>query len=176
MKRRAAGTALIVLGLLWTVGATTSATFSDRAQSTGNTAGAGTLFMSVDGQCGSRPSGGGGAGGPGSDGNTGCSLPAAFTANGLIPGGAGASHTYTIVNEGTLAGDLSGSANVTVDAGHAGCAGTNFTVIAGPPSATTLAAGATATFPVSVALAAAAPNACQGASAEVTVTFDLVQA
>lgn len=67
-----AGVAALAI-LAFSVTATT-ATFTDQATSTGNVFTAGTLLMSVDGVCGARESGGGGAGGPGSDGNTGCQV------------------------------------------------------------------------------------------------------
>lgn len=179
MRRKSVLLSAMVLGLVGAlIAASTAATFSDQAVSDGNTFEAGTLYMSLDGQCGTREYGGSPTD-PGVDGNTGCSVTASFTATDMVPGGQPVSHEFTIENLGSLPGTLSASTAVTVDAGHPGCAASNFIVTNGGLSTTSLAANGgadTATYEVSVALDANAPNACQGATGTVTVTFDLVQA
>lgn len=166
---------LIIAAVAAVVVTAATAAFTDQAVLGGNTFQAGTLYMSVDGECDDREYGGGGAGGAGVDGNTGCELTGAVTATALKPGDPATEHEFVIVNEGSLAGTLSATPSALVDEDHAACALSFWTVVTGPLSETALAPAAQATYPVSVALNGDAPNACQGATLTLTITFDLVQ-
>lgn len=166
---------LIVAAIAAVVVTAATAAFTDQSVVNGNTFQAGTLLMSVDGQCADRESGGGGSGGAGADGNTGCELSGVVTAGPLAPGDLPTEHSFVIVNEGSLPGTLSATPSATVDIDHPGCALSEWTVITGALSETALGPGEQAFFPVSVALNGDAPNACQGATLTLAVTFDLVQ-
>ncbi len=177
MRKKSVLMSAMVLGLVGAlIAASTTASFSDQAVSSGNDFAAGTLMMTLDGSCGTREFGGT-ATDPGVDLNTGCAVTNSFSASNMTPGGASTSHQFSVVNTGSLPGTLSASAVAVVDAGHPACDPSNFVITQGPLSTTALQAnsGNTATYDVSVQLALAAPNACQGATGTVTVTFDLVQ-
>lgn len=168
MQRRTVLSSLVVIGAVAALmTATSMAVFTDQVVSEANTVSAGTLFLSVDGDCGppDRTAGGGGTGG-----GDGCETDtAALNVTNMRPGDT-ASHQFTIVNEGSLPGALSVDAEVTGDCFDA--------TVDGPLLATLTASGEPGdetTATVDVMLPITADNACQGESATVTVTFDLEQ-
>lgn len=154
----------------------TMATFSDQVRTGDMTFTAGTLFMSVDGECGDRVYGGQ-PGDPGVDGNEGCTLSTTVAVGPIAPGDPAWEHTFEIVNEGNLDGLLTATVTTpTIDPGHPDCDASNFIVNTDTLTDAPLAAGENTTFDVSVALDEAAPNVCQGAELTLSITFDLVQA
>lgn len=166
--RRVALVAVIGGSLTAAFVAISTATFTDQVMSENNIFTAGTLFMSVDGECGppDRTGGGGGAGG-----GAACSITTADLSVADLQPGDSASHVFTIVNEGSVAGELSVVATATGDCFDATVTG---------PTSTSLAAngevGDETTATVEVALPLASGNECQGDTSTVEVTFDLVQA
>lgn len=169
---------LMTIGVAATImAAATTATFTDMVTTGEDSFEAGTLYMSVDGQCGDREFGGTETD-PGADGNEGCVLEDAFSAGPMAPGDE-VSNTFDIVNEGNLDGVLTVTTNPTVTgAGNDTCTEDAFTIVTTPETITdvTLAAGTSTTYDVSVQLDEDAGNECQGASLTLNVTFSLVQA
>ncbi len=170
--RRTFVSLLVMVGVIAAmVTASSMALFTDQVVSTSNQVSAGTLFMSVDGDCGpdpgantTRTSGGGGDGG-----GSACGTTFEFTENvtGMAPGDE-ASWEFTIVNEGTLDGLLTVSAELDDDS----CFEVSLApTVTDAPLATT----ASTEVEVIVELPEEAENDCQGAEATVTVTFDLEQ-
>lgn len=190
MKKRSILISMLVIGVVAAlIAAATTATFSDQVTSSSNTFKAGTLYMSVDGACGTRTAT---AGQYGTDGttpvgatsggldagpNNPCSLTTAhFTATGMYPG-ASVNHNYPVVNKGSLNGDLTvTNATVTTDNETACPGATNFTV-ALTGATQTINAGQTAgPVPnVQVTMNQSAGNPCQGVTATVNLNFHLVQ-
>jgi predicted ribosomally synthesized peptide with SipW-like signal peptide len=164
---------LAIIGVAATmITAATSALFTDQVVSEGNTLTAGTLLLSVDNNCGLTPdTGARTAGSGGTGGGTACQTtdfawtPA--TTNMAIDDTA--SHEFTIVNDGSLDGTLTISQVIA----PTDC----FILTSTPPAPATLIAGGSTTFTVSIELdpPSGDDNDCQGDTATVTVTFDLVQ-
>jgi predicted ribosomally synthesized peptide with SipW-like signal peptide len=163
---------LAIIGVAATmITAATSAVFTDQVVSESNELTAGTLFMSVDNDCG--PGDAGTARDSGGDGTSGtpCSTTTtSFNVTNMTPGQA-VTNIFDIVNEGTLAGTLTGTA-VLANEVPTGC----FSVTAGGTLASTpLAVAATVQHTVTVTLLETVDNDCQAAAADVVVTFDLAQ-
>jgi predicted ribosomally synthesized peptide with SipW-like signal peptide len=171
---------LAIIGVAATmITAATSALFTDQVVSENNALEAGTLFLSVDGDCGppGRTDGGGGDGG-----GAACDTdPFVWTGtfDNMAIGGT-VTHTFTIVNEGSLPGDLAVTPEISAES-PAGC----FSIAVTTPGASSLAAsngaagGADETqYTITATLDAAGTaddNDCQAATATATVTFDLEQ-
>lgn len=159
---------LVVIGAIAAlVTAATMAVFSDQVISDGNTFAAGTLYMSVDGECGGPRTGSGGDGG-----GDPCNLTSvAFTVTNMQPGDS-SSHPYAVVNEGSLPGTLTVSASET-DASNC----FNVTIDDDGPTNLDANGGAndSTTVTVTVELPESANNTCQAASGSVEVTFTLDQ-
>ena len=167
---------LMVIGAVAALIATsTMASFSDEVTSDDNSFTAGTIFLSVDDNCGSED-----AEAPlasesqdrtaGSD--TVCARGAALTISAMKPGDAASTHTFDIRNDGSIAGLL----DVTVTATPTGtCAvGSDWLVSANVVNQA-LAAGGTTTYALSVTLDSSAGNECQGESLDVDILFRIDQ-
>ncbi|MCA9830279.1 MAG: SipW-dependent-type signal peptide-containing protein [Dehalococcoidia bacterium] len=144
----------------------TGASFSDTVTSDGNTFTAGTLYLSVDGNCGPAPDAQ-----PRTSGATVCSRGVSFSASGIKPGDPATTKAIVIKNVGSIAGSLTSTQTVSYS-DSTNCGAANWT-ISSAPAVTALAAGASTTYNASVQLNAAAGNGCQGQSATVNMSFSI---
>jgi predicted ribosomally synthesized peptide with SipW-like signal peptide len=170
MKRSILLSLLVIGAVAALITAATSATFSDSVTSNGNTATAGTLFLSVDNYCGKAPDTNARLKGA----DTACDRGIAATFTNMAPGATAQTKTYAVRNDGSLAGKL----NVTqtlVSSDPTGCPVSNWTVSTAPTNVSLAAAGTTS-YILSVALNTAAGNACQGVTLTINLTFALAQA
>ncbi len=160
---------LMVIGVVATfIAASTTATFSDEATSNGNSFTAGTIFLSVDDNCGLTPDTS--ARTEGSD--TACVRGVALTVGNMKPGEAASTHTFDIRNDGSLAGLF----DVTITATPTGaCAVGSDWIVSSNVTGETLAAGGVTTYVLSVALDSSAGNECQAESLDVDIVFRIDQ-
>jgi len=165
MKKSILFSLMVIGAVAAMITAATSASFTDTVTSNGNTFAAGTLQLSVDTLC---------AGDTTPDSI--CARGVAFSATNVAPGDTATTHTYSVHNFGTLPGNLKISQTPSIDVGHAGCALTDWT-FSTAPATSSLAAGATnaTAYAASVQLKSSAPNACQGATFNLDITFLLDQ-
>lgn len=171
--------AAIVVAVMAGAGATT-ASFSDKVTSSANSFKAGTLQLQMGSSACANPANrtyGGVTGNAGVDGNTGCTVTGGATyspaTTAMKPGDTSAA-TYSVKNVGSLSGTLSvGTTSWSVTtAGKGTCtvSASNFT-ISSTYSAASVAAGATASVPVSGAVPASSADGCQGATFTASVPF-----
>src|SRR5215510_8067341 len=102
MKRSILLSFLVLGAVAAMISAATSATFSDSVTSNGNTAAAGTLFLSVDGNCGKA--GDTQARTKGAD--SACVRGTAATFTNMKPGASAQTKNFSIRNDGSLPGTL----------------------------------------------------------------------
>lgn len=175
---------LAIIGVAATmITAATSAVFTDQVVSTSNQMTAGTLFLSVDGNCGTgdsptaRTDGSGGAGG-------GTACADSFTWTETVTNmkiGDTASHTFTIVNDGSLAGTLTATPTFSAETPADCFSFTTTTLGSGSLAASNGGTTDETTYALVVTLDASGAvdppldNDCQAATATVEVTFNLVQ-
>lgn len=167
MKRSIFLSLLMIGAIAALVTAATSASFSDTVTSEGNTFSAGTLFLSVDANCGLAPDAL-----PRTSGGTSCSRGVSFSASNIKPGDAATTKAIVVRNDGSLGGTLTTVQTVTYSDGT-NCGGSNWTISSVPVSAS-LAAGSSTTYNASVQLKSTAGNGCQGQSATVDISFSIV--
>ena len=148
------------------ISASTAASFTDSVTSNGNSFTAGTLFLSVDANCGKAPDAQ-----PRVSGAIVCSRGVAFSAANIKPGNAASTKAIVVRNDGSLAGTLT-TTQAVVYSDPVNCGAANWTISA-PPAAGPIAAAGTITYNASVQLLAAAGNGCQAQSATVNLTFAL---
>lgn len=167
MKRSIFLSLLMIGAIAALLTAATSASFSDAVTSDSNTFTAGTLFLSVDANCGPAPDSQ-----PRTAGNTSCSRGVSFSASNIKPGDAATTKAIVVRNEGSVGGTLTTTQTVTYSDGT-NCGASNWTISSVPASAG-LAAGASTTYNASVQLKSSAGNGCQGQSATVDISFGIV--
>ncbi len=164
---------LMVIGVVATfIAASTTALFSDQVTSNNNAFTTGTIFLSVDDNCGSLVAEPleSQARTEGSD--TPCARGAFFTVTNMKPGQAASTHTFDIRNDGSLAGLL----DVTITATPTGtCAVGSDWIVSANVVDQALAAGGTTTYALSVQLASTAGNECQSESLDVDIIFRIDQ-
>lgn len=183
--KRTIALALVALSAFAVMAFTVStAAFSDSVPATGTVA-AGTLFLSVDDNCGLAAPLGAIAPAettPRTNGATACpALPFSFSITNLVPGGPAASKTFGIENDGTIAGSLTISLGAITFPAGCGIGNWVFTGFGG--AAIPLTAGVApenggadfVSHTITVALAVTAGNGCQGAALTVPVSIDIVQ-
>ncbi len=160
---------LMVIGVVAALIATsTMASFSDQVTSNDSSFTAGTIFLSVDDNCGLTPDTQARA--EGSD--TVCARGVALTVGNMKPGDAASTHTFDIRNDGSLAGLL----DVTITATPTGtCAVGSDWIVSANVDNQALAAGGTTTYVLSVALDSSAGNECQAESLDVDIVFRIDQ-
>ncbi len=148
------------------ISASTAASFTDSVTSNGNSFTAGTLFLSVDANCGKTPDAQ-----PRTSGSAVCSRGIAFSATNMKPGDPATTKTIPVRNDGSIAGTLT-TTQAVVYSDSVNCGAANWT-ISSPPVAAPLAAAGTTSYAASVQLLASAGNGCQAQSATVNITFAL---
>lgn len=164
MKRTIFLSLLMIGAVAAIVTAATTASFSDTVTSNGNTFVAGTLFLSVDGNCGVSPDAQ-----ARTSGATTCSRGVSFSASNIKPGDSATTKAIVVKNAGSIAGTLVTTQTVSYSDGT-NCGASNWTISSAPAS-TPLAAGGQTTYNASVQLLSSAGNGCQGQSATVNLSF-----
>lgn len=158
---------LMMIGLVAViVTAATSASFTDSVTTNGNSFTAGTVFLSVDANCGHAPDAQ-----PRTSGARPCSRGVSFSATKMKPGDPATTKKIVVRNDGSINATLTTTQTV-VYSDSANCGAANW-AISTAPSAAPLAAAGTTTYAASVQLRLAAGNGCQAQSATVNITFAL---
>lgn len=170
--------AAIAVAVMAGAGATT-ASFSDRVTSNGNTFKAGTLQLQMGSTACANPGNrtyGGVPGNPGVDGNSGCTVAggATYSSSTAMKPGDTSSATYSIKNIGSLSGTLSvGTTSWSVTtAGKGTCtvSPSNFT-ISSTYNPTSVGATSTASVPVTGSVPTSSADGCQGTTFTASVPF-----
>lgn len=170
--------AAIAVAVMAGAGATT-ASFSDRVTSNGNTFKAGTLQLQMGSTACANPGNrtyGGVPGNLGVDGNSGCTVAggATYSSSTAMKPGDTSSATYSIKNIGSLSGTLSvGTTSWSVTAGGKGTctvSPSNFT-ISSTYNPTSVGATSTASVPVTGSVPTSSADGCQGTTFTASVPF-----
>ena len=159
---------ILMLGSLGAMyGFASGASFSDVVTSNGNTFAAGTLFLSVDANCGKTPDAQARTSAASS-----CSRGVSFSASAIKPGDSPTTKAIAVRNDGSIGGTLTTTQTVNYSDGT-NCGPTNWS-ISSPPAPTSLTAnGGNTTYNASVQLLSSAGNGCQGQSATVNLSFSI---